>query len=93
MWSGVPIWTRATIAESMTRTVNVEVYCDTGANGEKDIFAVAGEHRPDLPKSIDGPLQEWAKANFEHLEKGDSLKEAGKLVYKPNGEIVEIKSK
>ena len=75
----------------MTREVNIEVYCDSGPNGGKDIFAVVSDHRPDLPKPFDAPLQEWARENFSNLEKGESVEEAGKLIYRPDEEIVEYK--
>lgn len=68
------------------RTVNVEVYHDGG-----EVFAVASEHRPDLPKPFGEPLQEWAKENYSHLDGGDSIKEAGEVEYVPCGEIVEIR--
>lgn len=74
----------------MSRTVNIEVYCDT-TNGEKDLFGVLTEHRPDLPKPVDAPLQEWVSENFQDLEPGESLGEAGVLEYEPNGEIIEFR--
>lgn len=76
----------------MTKTVNVEVYCDT-EDGEKEVFAVASEHRPDLPKPFNEQLQKWAKESFDTLEVGDSIPEAGEMVYEPNGEIIEIKKR
>lgn len=76
----------------MTRTVNIEVYCDS-REGERDVFAVASEHRADLPKPFDAQLQEWAKEHFSHLDIGDQIPEAGELIYEPSGDIVEIRAK
>jgi hypothetical protein len=72
----------------MTRTANIEVYRD-----DEEIFAVLSDHRPDLPKPIDQTLQEWARENFINLKEGESIKEAGKLVYEPNDKIVEMRRK
>jgi len=74
----------------MTRTINIEVYCSM-ENGEKDVFAVASEHRPDLPKPFDEHLQEWAQSTYSHLKPGESKETAGKMVYKPNDEIIDIR--
>lgn len=74
----------------MTRTVNIEVYCEM-ENGEKDVFAVASEHRPDLPKPFDKHLQEWAESTYSHLKPGESIERAGKMVYKPDGKIVDFR--
>ena len=76
----------------MTRTVNIEVYCDT-TDGEPDLFGLASEHRPDLPKPFDSALQEWVQGNFTHLEAGESIQEAGEMEYEPNGEIIEFRKK
>lgn len=77
----------------MTRTVNIEVYCDNSPEGGKDVFGVASEHRPDLPKPFDEPMQKWVNENFNHLDVGESIESAGELVYEPNGEIVEFRMK
>ena len=76
----------------MTKTVNLEVYCDV-TDEEREVFGVASEHRPDLPKPFDEPLQQWVQENFNHLEVGDSIAEAGELEYVPSGEIVEFRKK
>ena len=76
----------------MTRSVNIEVYCDK-PEGEREVFGVVSEHRPDLPKPFDEPVQQWVREHFDHLEVGDEVLEAGELIYEPNGEIVEIQSK
>jgi hypothetical protein len=72
----------------MTRTANIEVYRDN-----EELFAVLSDHRPDLPKPIDQKLQEWAKEHFVELKEGESIKEAGELVYEPNDKIVEMRRK
>jgi len=77
----------------MTKTVNIEVYCDNAEDGGQEVFAVLSEHRPDLPKPFDQELQEWASENFKNLEVGDAISEAGEFVYEPNGEIVEMRKK
>jgi hypothetical protein len=74
------------------RTVNIEVYCDR-PEGEREVFAVVSDHRPDLPKPFDDTVQEWAREHFDHLGVGDSVTEAGTLAYEPNGEIVDIRLK
>lgn len=71
------------------RTVNIEVYCDR-PEGEREVFAVVSDHRSDLPKPLDEPVQAWARKHFEHLKVGESISEAGTLVYEPNSEIIEI---
>jgi hypothetical protein len=76
----------------MTKTVNIEVYCDT-TDGKRDLFGVVSDHRFDLPQSFDGPLQAWVHENFNHIEEGDSITEAGELEYEPNGEIVAFRKK
>lgn len=76
----------------MTETVDIEVYCDE-TDGEREVFAVASEHRPDLPKPFDSQLQEWVQKNFDNLEVGDSLPEAAEMEYEPNGDIVEFRRK
>lgn len=77
----------------MTRTVNIEVYCDNTPEGGVEVFGVASEHRPDLPNPFDEPLQEWVREEFAHLEVGDALEEAGEMEYEPDGEIVEFRRK
>jgi hypothetical protein len=74
------------------RTVNIEVYCDR-PEGEREVFAVASDHRPDLPKPFNNTVQQWARMHFDYLEVGDTVREALTLVYEPNGEIVEIQVK
>ena len=76
----------------MTETVNIEVYCDN-TDGERDLFGVYSEHRPNLPNPMDSPLQEWVHENFNHLEIGDSIEEAGEMEYEPNAEIIEFREK
>jgi hypothetical protein len=76
----------------MTRTVNIEVYCDT-TDGEKDVFGVASEHRTDLPKPFNSQLQEWVSEQFAHVGPGEIIEEAGELEYEPYGEIVEFRKK
>ncbi|HET7323426.1 MAG TPA: hypothetical protein VFJ06_03765 [Halococcus sp.] len=75
-----------------TKTVNVEVYCDT-TDGERDLFGVVSDHRFDLPQGFDDELQKWVQENFDHVEEGESIPEAGKLEYEPNGEIVAFRKK
>ncbi|RLM37212.1 MULTISPECIES: hypothetical protein [unclassified Haloarcula] len=75
----------------MSRTVNIEVYCDVGHSDEPEVFGVASEHRADLPKPFDAPLQEWVRENFSGIEKGDSIPEAGVMEYEPDGEIIEFR--
>lgn len=77
---------------TMSRLVNIEVYCDTG-DDEPEVFGVVSEHRPDLPKPFDEPLQKWVQKNFGHLETGDSIAEAGELEYEPNGKIIRFRTK
>lgn len=72
----------------MTKTVNIEVYCDDG-----EVFGVASEHRSDLPKPFDEQLQEWVQSTFDELEVGEELSEAGEMVYNPNGDIVRFEAK
>jgi hypothetical protein len=76
----------------MPETVNIEVYCDAGEDGPEP-FGVVSQHRPELPKPFDAELQNWVKANFSHLSKGDSVEQAGEMVYEPNGEIIEFRKK
>lgn len=71
-------------------SVNIEVYAET-SGGEREVFAVVSEHRPDLPKPFDAQLQEWARSEFDELEPGDSTPEAGVLCYEPHGDIVEMR--
>jgi hypothetical protein len=78
----------------MTRTVNIEVYCDVGDDGETpEVFGIASEHRPDLPKPFDGLMQEWVTKHFSNLDIGDSFPKAGEMEYEPNGEIIEFRRK
>lgn len=78
----------------MTRTVNIEVTCDSDGEGGIETFGVASEHRPDLPKPFNAQLQEWVRENFEgELEKGETIWEAGEMEYEPNGEIIEFRRK
>lgn len=72
-----------------TRIVDIEVYCDN-TGGERDLFAVASDHRPDLPKPFNAQLQEWAQKEYSHLEIGDSIEQAGEMEYEPHGDIVEF---
>ena len=74
----------------MTRTVNIEVYCDT-TDGE--VFGVASQHRPDLPKPFDASLQEWVEEAFDSLGPGEGIEEAGVMEYEPNSEIIEFRQK
>ncbi|MDL0135968.1 hypothetical protein PNP85_05560 [Halobacterium salinarum] len=74
----------------MTRTVNIEVYCDVDPDGGRDVFGVLTEHRTDFPNTFDTPLQEWVKKNFDHLEIGDSIEEAGEMMYEPREEIIDF---
>jgi hypothetical protein len=76
----------------MVRSVNIEVYCDT-SEGEREVFAVISDHRPDLPKPFDEEVQRWAVEQFPDLGGGDEIPEAGELIYEPDGNIVEIKRK
>jgi hypothetical protein len=72
----------------MPRTVNIEVYCDFTPEGSTGVFAVASEHRPDLPKPFNAPMQEWARATFADLEVGGALEAAGDMEYEPNGGVI-----
>lgn len=74
----------------MTRTVNIEVYCDT-PEGDREVFAVVSEHRSDLPKPFNAQVQAWAQAEFDQLSVGERVPQAGELEYEPNGAIVEIR--
>ncbi len=73
----------------MSKKVNIEVYCEN-EDGEKSVFGVTSEHRPDFPKPFDKSLQNWVRTNFDDLEVGTELPEAGEMIYKPNGEIIEF---
>lgn len=73
-------------------TVNIEVYCDA-TDGEREVFGVVSEHRSDLPKPFDEPLQEWVRTTFDYLDVGDRLPEAGEMVYEPNNTIIEFRKK
>ncbi|WP_336336885.1 hypothetical protein [Haloarcula brevis] len=78
----------------MTRTVNIEVTCDSDGDGGIETFGVASEHRPDLPKPFDAQLQVWVLESFEgELDKGETISEAGEMEYEPNGEIIEFRRK
>jgi hypothetical protein len=72
----------------MSKSVNIEVYCDDG-----ETYGVASEHRPDLPKPFDEQLQEWVQSTFNNLEAGDELPNAGEMVYNPNGDIIRFEAK
>ena len=72
----------------MSETVNIEVYCEDG-----EVFGVASEHRPDLPKPFDDQLQDWVQSTFTGLETGDELPEAGEMVYNPDGDIIRFEAK
>jgi hypothetical protein len=76
----------------MSKSVNIEVYCDI-EDGEKVVFGVASEHRPDLPKPFDEQLQNWVQDTFGYLEIGDELSEAGEMVYIPNDDIIRFETK
>jgi len=76
----------------MGKKVNIEVYCEI-EDGEKSVFGVTSEHRPDFPKPFDKPLQNWVRTNFDDLEVGAELLEAGEMIYNPNGEIIEFQKK
>ena len=76
----------------MTRTVNIEVYCDK-TEGERDLFGVYSEHRPDFPDQFDTKLQAWVRDNFDHLTVGESIEEAGELEYETDGAVVEFRAK
>lgn len=67
----------------MTRTVKIDVVRD-----EDVIFGVAQEHRADLPKTFNDPLQEWVVDNFDIERNGTILKEAAEMEYVPNEEVV-----
>lgn len=78
----------------MTRTVNIEVTCDSDGEGGIETFGVASEHRPDLPKPFDEPLQEWVHETFEgELQKGETITEAAEMEYEPNDEIIGFRKK
>ncbi|WP_338741457.1 hypothetical protein [Haloplanus salilacus] len=78
----------------MARTVNIEVICDSDSEGGIETFGVASEHRPDLPEPFNNSLQEWVRENFENeLDKGQTISEAGEMVYEPNGGIIEFRTK
>lgn len=70
----------------VTKTVNIEVY-----NEDRNVFGVATEHNPDLPKPFDKFLQQWVQDNFDELAEGESVQEAAVLEYEPNEEIIEIR--
>ncbi len=76
----------------MNESVNIEVYCDT-EDGEKVVFGVASEHRPNLPKPFNEPLQNWVRDTFGHLEVGDELLEAGEMLYVPHDNIIRFETK
>lgn len=75
----------------MTRTVNVEVYCDT-TGGERDLFGVATYPDRDVPEFYD-QMQKWVQENFGHLEVGDNIIEAGEIEYEPYGETIKLRKK
>lgn len=72
----------------MAQRINIEVYYDAG-----EIFATLSEHPPDLPSPFDKELQNWAEENSEDLEQGEVIEKAGELVYQPDGEITEMRTK
>lgn len=74
----------------MTRSVNIEVYCDQTPDRGAEVFAVVSEHRSDLPKPFDERVQQWAKEHFHGLSVGDGVPNAGTMIYEPHGEIVNI---
>lgn len=78
------------------KTANIEVYCDVmdKLGKEIEVFAVLSlkDESPDLPKFSDA-IDEWAKEEYSHLEKGDKVEKAGTLKYEPNGEIISIEKK
>jgi len=84
--------TGAGIQLIMSRTVTIEVFCET-TEGEKDLFGLLSEHRPDLPEPFDTPLQEWVKQNFADMDPGESNKSAGVMEYEPDGEIIQFREK
>jgi hypothetical protein len=64
-----------------TRTTNIEVFC-VFEDGEIDVFAVASEHRSDLPKPFDESLQEWVTEQFGGLLKpGEFLGKTADMEY------------
>lgn len=78
--------------DSDTRTVEIDVVRDSDGEGGFETFGVALEHRPDLPKPFDQPMQKWVKEHFEgELEPGESLERAAVMEYYPNGEIAEFR--
>lgn len=69
----------------MTRTVAIEVVCEADGG----VFGITEEHRPDLPKPFDEPLQEWIHKTFAgELEPGESREHTAEMEYEPNGEII-----
>lgn len=78
----------------MSRTVNIEVTCDSDGEGGVETFGVASEHRPDLPKPFNEQLQDWVQEQFEgQLENGETLPNAGEMEYDPHGQIIEFRRK
>jgi hypothetical protein len=77
----------------MSRVVNIEVYCDESPDEEKEVYGVASEHRSDLPKPFDEPLQEWVISEFSELKVGESIEQAGEMEYEPSGDIIEFRRK
>lgn len=76
----------------MTHTANIEVYHDGtdvfGVLTESDMPTVDDDH--DLPEGHLDDIDQWANEEYSHLESGESVENAGTLVYE-NGEIVEIR--
>jgi hypothetical protein len=72
----------------MTRTVAIEIVCE--ADGS--VFGVVEEHRPDLPKPFDAPLQEWVHETFTgEMDPGESHERAAEMEYESDGEIVRFR--
>ena len=75
----------------MTRTVSIDVTCDI-EEGRAVTFGVAQQHRPDLPKPFNAPLQEWVANNFSgELEPGVTVEDAAEMEYVPEGDIIEFR--
>lgn len=76
------------------KEANIEVYHDG-----TEVFGILSES--DLPTVHDSyelnpymdMLLEWSQEEYDHLEGGDSVENAGTLKYKSNGEIISIEKK